>query len=140
MHDWPDLYAEKILVHLRKAATPDTKLILMDSIMSYACHDPSGEEEDAAPGSAAREAPAPLLANYGAANEMGYTADFTVNFLCESHWTCLICLLQMLLVFNAQERTLLHLGKLLKKTGWKISKVGRDGVDGFLLPVAAVPV
>jgi len=123
MHDWSDNYAEKILLHLRKAATADTKLLLIDCIMPYACHDPTIDDKDAAPGSAPREAPEPLLPNYGAANEMEYTTDFT-----------------MLVFFNAQERTYLHLAKLLKQTGWKIARVVRDGVDGFFLPVEAIPV
>ena len=71
MHDWSDQYCVKILKQLRAAATPQTKLVLMDSIMPFACHDASGEDEgNDISGAAPREAPAPLLANFGAVNEM----------------------------------------------------------------------
>lgn len=51
----------------------------MDSIMPFACHDPSADSGHDIPGAIPREAPAPLLANYGAVNEMGYNADIDVS-------------------------------------------------------------
>lgn len=49
--------------------------------MPFTCHDPSADEDKAIPGAAPREAPAPLLANFGAVIEMGYSADIDVSFL-----------------------------------------------------------
>jgi len=52
----------------------------MESLMLFACHDPSGDEPGSGiPGAVPHEAPAPLLANYGAVNEMGYNADLAVS-------------------------------------------------------------
>lgn len=53
----------------------------MESILSYACHDPSGDDNgsEIIPGTVPKEAPEPLLANYGAANEMGYLVDICVR-------------------------------------------------------------
>jgi hypothetical protein len=79
MHDWSDFYAGKILVELRKVATSDTKLVLVDSLMPFACRYPKSDAKNAVPGAVPQEAPEPLLANYGAANEMGYNGDLTVR-------------------------------------------------------------
>ena len=75
LHDWSDLYAAKILTQLRAAAAPTTKLIIVESIVAYACHDPNSES---IPGAAPREAPSPLLPNYGPINDMQYNGDLTV--------------------------------------------------------------
>lgn len=81
LHDWSDEYCVKILTQLRVAAAPKTKLVLMDSIMPFACHDPGTDIKSGIPGAVPREAPAPLLANFGAVNEMGYNADIDVRTL-----------------------------------------------------------
>lgn len=78
MHDWSDPYAVKILSQLREAAQPDTKLILIDSVMPFACHDPGADNGQGIVGAVPKEAPEPLLANYGVANELAYVADLTV--------------------------------------------------------------
>uniref|UniRef100_A0A8H8CPN6 O-methyltransferase C-terminal domain-containing protein n=1 Tax=Psilocybe cubensis TaxID=181762 RepID=A0A8H8CPN6_PSICU len=78
MHDWPDKYAIKILSQLRQAARPDTRLIIVDSAIPFACHDPSGDKGKGVVGAVPKEAPEPLLANYGVTNEMTYFADVTV--------------------------------------------------------------
>ena len=81
MHDWSDPYASKILSELRKVALPDTQLLIVDNILAYACHDPTYDNNDNIPGAACRDAPAPLLANFGAANELSYAIDMAVSFL-----------------------------------------------------------
>ena len=78
MHDWPDAYASKILTNLREVAHSDTKLIPIDSIMPFTCHDSSADKVKGVPGAIPKEAPHPLLANYGVANEMGCNGDMTV--------------------------------------------------------------
>ncbi|KAH9484887.1 4-O-methyltransferase 1 [Psilocybe cubensis] len=124
IHDWPDPYATKILSELRKAARPDTRLIIVDSAIPFACHDPSGDKGKGVIGAVPKEAPEPLLANYGVANELTYAADVT-----------------MLIVTNAQERTVKHLGELLQSTGWRMTKIVRDHETGsFMQPVEAVPM
>ncbi|KAF7320605.1 S-adenosyl-L-methionine-dependent methyltransferase [Mycena chlorophos] len=117
MHDWSDEYCVKILKHLWTAAKPDTTLLLLDSLVPLACHDPSGDSANAIPGAApAMEAPAPLLANYGATNDMGYNADMTMFFL-----------------FNSQERTVIHFQQLLLRTGWEVVKIHRQAGDSTFL-------
>lgn len=145
MHDWPDAYASKILMKLREVAQRDTRLILIDSIMPFACHDSSADEGKGVPGAVPKEAPQPLLANYGVANEMGYNGDLTVCQLSNQslikHLSfLLISPNKMLLAFNSQERTIRHLQQLLKSTGWRLIKVSRDLSNSFLQPVEAVPM
>ncbi|KAL4259735.1 O-methyltransferase COMT-type [Pleurotus pulmonarius] len=124
LHDWSDEYCIKILSHLRAAAVPETKLVLVDSIMPFACHDSSGKMKSGLPGGVPHEAPAPLLANFGAVNEMGYNAD-----------------IDMFLLFNSQERTITHTEELLGSTGWKAVKVYRqEGDSTFLQGIEAIPV
>ena len=79
LHDWSDKYCLKILKQLRDAATPGTKLVVLEMIMPYACHD----TEEIAGGIAsvvAIKAPNPLLANWGAVNELIYMLDMAVRF------------------------------------------------------------
>ncbi|KZT58689.1 S-adenosyl-L-methionine-dependent methyltransferase [Calocera cornea HHB12733] len=123
LHDWSDKYCLQILSHLRAAATPSTKLLVMDSIMHYVCADTANVS-----GGMKNDAPAPLLPNWGAAGAQLYIAD-----------------LAMLMVHNAQERTLPDLRELLKRAGWKIVRVYPDegglGSHGTLGPqVEAVPI
>ncbi|KAJ7898380.1 S-adenosyl-L-methionine-dependent methyltransferase [Mycena leptocephala] len=111
MHDWSDEYCIKILTRLWVGAVRTTTLLLLDSILPLACHDPAAEAEGGL-----REAPAPLLANYGAANEMGYNADF-----------------DMFLLFNSQERTRMHFVDLLARTGWEVVAVHRQPGDSTFI-------
>ena len=81
LHDWSDEYCSKILKNLRNAANPTTRLVFMESIVSLSCHDPSADHGQGLPGEVPREAPRPLLANYGAVNEMVYNVDIGVSEL-----------------------------------------------------------
>ncbi|KAI0341312.1 O-methyltransferase [Trametopsis cervina] len=109
LHDWSDDYSVKILRHLRDAAGPHTQLVIVDSIVSYACPEPEPKHNitvvsnDIAP-------PAPLLPNYGVSNSLPYLSD-----------------LQMLNVCNASERTLEQFDELFAKGGWKLSRVHLAG-------------
>ncbi|KAG6916253.1 hypothetical protein DXG01_007710 [Tephrocybe rancida] len=90
LHDWADEYCVKFLSQLRAVATEDTKLLLIESLIPYACHDPSGDTEQATASSNFHEAPKPLLANYGAVNELGYDLDFVVSISLVFNWKRLI--------------------------------------------------
>lgn len=77
IHDWSDKYAVKLLKNLRAAAGPNTKLVLIDSIVNYACEAPNnsgilGTES-------AEKVPAPLLPNLGGANLLAYEVDIVVS-------------------------------------------------------------
>ncbi|TFY66484.1 hypothetical protein EVG20_g4602 [Dentipellis fragilis] len=123
MHDWSDEYCAKLLKRLREAANSSTKLILFESVMPYACHDPTGDDGKGVPGAVPVEAPAPLLANFGAVHEAGYISDMT-----------------MFVMFNSQERTFHHFERLLRDAGWKLTLVRRGhGDDAFLQSMEAVP-
>ncbi|KAJ8093236.1 hypothetical protein PM082_020730 [Marasmius tenuissimus] len=124
LHDWSDEYCVKILKQLRASATPDTILLVLESIMPYACHDPSAEDDKAIPGAVPKEAPPPLIANYGAANELGYLSD-----------------IDMFVLFNSQERTIRHFDRLLASTGWKLKVVNRQPGDStYMQSMEAVPM
>ncbi|KAG6876204.1 hypothetical protein C0992_000498, partial [Termitomyces sp. T32_za158] len=121
LHDWSDPYCTRILKELRAAANPETKLVVVDSIIPYACHDPTAES---GLNSGYKEAPAPLLTNYGALNVMPYLADMT-----------------MMVLINSQERTIRHLDTLLRSTGWRIVSAKRCApLSSFYEPVVAVPL
>ncbi|EKM56175.1 uncharacterized protein PHACADRAFT_209657 [Phanerochaete carnosa HHB-10118-sp] len=105
-HNWSDKYANKILSHLRDAAQPTTKLVVIDHISDYMCRD-SGTATDI-PGAAKPQAPEPLLPHADSATGWKYSMD--------------IC---MMSVANCQERTLGHFIELLKDAGWKLERVCR---------------
>ncbi|KAG6875041.1 hypothetical protein C0992_005418 [Termitomyces sp. T32_za158] len=139
LHDWSDPYCTRFLTELRAAATPKTKLILVDSIIAYACRDPTIES---GLNSGYKEAPAPLIPNYGAANVMPYLVDLAVRdlksgFLAYNNHR----VVQLMVWANAQERTIGHLDTLLRNTGWRIVSTKRRSPPGnFYEPVVAVPI
>lgn len=75
MHDWADENCKKILGHLRVAAGPDTQLVIVDNIMSYACPDTDTTILD----NTVPRPPAPLLANKGGANVVPYLGDIQAS-------------------------------------------------------------
>ncbi|KAG6888552.1 hypothetical protein C0995_007424 [Termitomyces sp. Mi166 len=124
LHNWSDEYCVKLLTQLRAAAEKNTKLLLVEYLLPFACHDTNSDDALDIPGSVPHEAPAPLLANYGAVNQMGYNADMVMFF-----------------VFNSQNRTIRHINELLLSTGWKVKQVYRqDGDSTSLQLVEAIPV
>jgi hypothetical protein len=102
-HDWPAEECVKILKQLHSAASPQTKLMLVDQLVPYACAIPPSLAFE---GSKLLDAPAPLLANLGEANSDVYTTDFTMAAL-----------------LNAQERTLGEFKDITEAAGWKIEKI-----------------
>ncbi|KAK0205287.1 S-adenosyl-L-methionine-dependent methyltransferase [Desarmillaria ectypa] len=118
LHDWANSYAAQILSHLRAAAGPQTKLVVIDIILEYPCFDP---ETKTIKGCEPRPVPEPLLANMGAANTVDYSMD-----------------VMMMGFYNGQERTLRHFVDIMNKTGWELKEVVRIG---SLRPhLIAVPV
>ncbi|EMD33481.1 hypothetical protein CERSUDRAFT_87325 [Gelatoporia subvermispora B] len=119
MHDWSDRFATNILRQLRDAATPSTKLVLIDNILPYACR----ADGLAVPGARAPDVPEPLLPNLGGAGILPYCFD-----------------LSMYVHFNALERTLGHVQRLLEGAGWKLVRVHpTDSLGSYLPQVEAVP-
>lgn len=80
LHDWPDKYASKILQHLRSSASPNTRLVIIDSLLRFAC----GDKDTAASeikGALEGDPPRPLLENLGQANAMVYDVDIGVRHI-----------------------------------------------------------
>ncbi|TFY63589.1 hypothetical protein EVG20_g6256 [Dentipellis fragilis] len=129
IHDWSDQYALKILKRLRDAAAPDTKLVLVDTLIGYACRQPSdneGKQENGQgiPGAMPVEAPEPLLVNFGAVREMASQIDIA-----------------MFILYNGQERTFHHLQRLLREAGWALRAVRQNEKDSaYLQGIEAVPI
>lgn len=77
-HDWPDEYVTRILLQLRHAATPQTKLIIADYVLPLACEDHTediGAVRTFAPPSCG------LLPNLGKANANAFWLDLTASRL-----------------------------------------------------------
>ncbi|KAG6888224.1 hypothetical protein C0992_009274 [Termitomyces sp. T32_za158] len=148
LHDWPDVLARTILLRLREAATPETKLVLAEFVLPLACVDVDVINDhlghgalDEVEGAESTLAPAPLLANLGKASANAYWMDLTASrYSFIILWCQLIpFVLQMQVTFGAQERTLRETTSLALSAGWKVIKVTR--APGSLFGhIIAVPV
>ncbi|KAF5391012.1 hypothetical protein D9757_004066 [Collybiopsis confluens] len=118
LHNWSDSSCIIILKRLRDASNSSTRLVIMDSAMPYVCR----SQENSNPASA-DEAPEPLLANYGALNEMSHILDMV-----------------MFVILNTQERTYAHLDRLLNEAGWTVSSVRRKPGDAAFVQIEAKPL
>ncbi|KAK1232072.1 hypothetical protein PQX77_004790 [Marasmius sp. AFHP31] len=105
-HNWHDKQAEEILRNLRAAASPNSKLIILDSLATYTCEVPSSSTQ----------APYPLLANFGVA---GAGWDTALD-------------IQMLAYFDTRERMEHEFRQLGESTGWKLDVV-KPGVLATLV-------
>jgi hypothetical protein len=130
-----------------------TRILVLDNILPYATpgvkspgDDGSSELglERAIPGVYGQAAQAPLLANWGGASAMGYFMDVIVSISrlyalltphhCKSitNLTTHSCI-QMLSLFNGQERTLTQTHDLFRQAGWEIVKLTQSRTVGELL-------
>ncbi|KAJ6574821.1 O-methyltransferase-domain-containing protein [Mycena capillaripes] len=115
LHDWSDDHCAKILQYLRDSAMPDAKLLIVDTVLSYALPGtPDGPKSK-------QTAPAPLLSNFGPADDLPYFMDFGMGA-----------------IINGQERTIGQLTDLLHRTGWQIVRVNYE--SDYYQPVLAVAV
>ncbi|KAJ7143712.1 hypothetical protein C8R44DRAFT_845906 [Mycena epipterygia] len=158
LHDWPDAFAQRILLRLREAAAPHTRLVLADFVLPLACVDDFGvggeengkrETEEEPQGSPQREkekekepqvegaetmlAPAPLLANLGK-SERERVLDGPYGAYIPP---------PMQVTFNGQERTLREIVALALSAGWKVVRVTKapGSLFGHIVAVpVAVPV
>ncbi|KAJ8093218.1 hypothetical protein PM082_020703 [Marasmius tenuissimus] len=135
IHNWSDEDSIKILAQLRDAAQKDTTLIVLEIIMPYACRashsnnknkgcaDP--ELETVIPGASPREAPIPLLPNFGVVNEFAYLMDMTMFALGK----------------GCYERTISQFALVFRKAGWKLTRVNRLAENaGMWQAIEGVPV
>ncbi|KAI0712846.1 O-methyltransferase [Cerioporus squamosus] len=125
LHNWPDENSREILVHLRRAAGPHTKLLVVDNLLPYACLDESSDTSSGDSEGAVRSLVpdgSPLLPNLGRASANGYLLDIS-----------------MLGMLAAKERTYRELDVLLRSAGWQISRVKR-AVGSLWAYTAAEPI
>ncbi|KAH9888544.1 O-methyltransferase-domain-containing protein [Cubamyces lactineus] len=99
MHDWPDELCQNILRHLRVAALPQTRLIIGESILPFACR-----TNDTLAGDYTS-----LLPNLGLANMPGYLID-----------------IMMMALLSAGERTVEEMSILMRPVGWEVETVRRS--------------
>ncbi|PIL26737.1 hypothetical protein GSI_11151 [Ganoderma sinense ZZ0214-1] len=111
MHNWGDEECKRLLGHLRAAAGPDTKLLIVDQVLPLAC----AEEGSLAPEGS------PLLPNLGKAYVVGYHMDIL-----------------MYAIFAGKERTLREMSAVTAAAGWKIASLKR-AVGGVWAYITLVP-
>ncbi|THG98942.1 hypothetical protein EW026_g3332 [Hermanssonia centrifuga] len=122
LHDWSDEFAVRILTNLRHAAKPDTKLLIIDTLVEYACSAQDSSALDV-PGYELQDAPKPLLANLGFASIASYDLDMV-----------------MLNNLNARERTIGGFLHLLSSSGWRLVAVRKNPGNKMWWPmIIAVP-
>lgn len=120
LHDWSDEWVLRILAPIRAAASPSSTLVLVETLIQHACPAPTSGYA----GAEVPAPPAPLIANLGPAKLAPYITD-----------------LSMYVHFNAQERTLAHLSRLLKAARFDVRDVHTNFEDGgHLSQIIAIPV
>lgn len=104
LHNWPHADCIKILKHIHAAASADTKLIIVDDVIPYACPTPATLIFNSE--SLLNAVPSPLLPNLGAAMADAYGDD-----------------LMMASLFGSQQRTIGEFKDMTEEAGWKIEVV-----------------
>ncbi|KAJ7101321.1 O-methyltransferase [Mycena belliarum] len=103
IHNWVGDEAVAILTRLREAATPTTRLVLVEKVVSSAAGD---DHVLQIPGAARPQAPAPLLPNWGVAAAETTLFDLTMHNL-----------------VGGVERTVGGFVELLARAGWKLVRI-----------------
>ncbi|KLO10090.1 S-adenosyl-L-methionine-dependent methyltransferase [Schizopora paradoxa] len=123
-HDWSDAYALKILRRLRDAATPSTRLFVLDRIIPYNCFSNASDSKTLEVPGVLKPSVTPPLTNVSGGNSSPFVAS-----------------LIMTMFFNGQERTLGGTVDLYREGGWKIVRVRQfDPFGQFDSGIEAVPV
>jgi hypothetical protein len=136
-HDWPDEFVTRILLQLRHAATPQTKLILVDYVLPLACEDHTediGAVRTLAPPSSG------LLPNLGKANANAFWLDMTASRFAPSCQTMILRTGQMHVTFNSKERTLREMTDIALSAGWQVTEVIRRPEGSLFGSIVAVPI
>ncbi|KAL0574006.1 hypothetical protein V5O48_007950 [Marasmius crinis-equi] len=114
-HNWQDDQVKDILRHLRSAASPSSRVIVMNNLATHTCEVPSSFPK----------APYPLLANFGVAS---------------AGWDTALDM-EMLTYFNTRDRTIHEFTELGRAAGWKLEEV-KPGMLATLVftPIPPEPV
>ncbi|KAG6810783.1 hypothetical protein H0H92_010350 [Tricholoma furcatifolium] len=107
LHDWSDDNCIQILSELRAAATSETTLVIFDCVMTT-----SGVDTviDTISNKQGLNPPAVLSTGFTTIGDMAWALDAS-----------------LMVALNAQEHTLLQFNKLLRSTGWGITRVVLSG-------------
>lgn len=84
LHTWPDNECRRILTHLRDAAGPETRLVVIEDIVDYLCRE-SLDTVAYIPGAGRPMAPAPLLPYPDAICGFTYGMNMQVRGCCALH-------------------------------------------------------
>ncbi|KAL1945651.1 hypothetical protein VTO73DRAFT_1653 [Trametes versicolor] len=125
VHNWPDSAVLKMLGLLRSKAAPTTQLLIVDTVLPYACADTAdGPTQEPIPGALRTLVPdgSPLLANLGRAHASLYQLD--------------ICMMTLL---DANERTIREVAALARAAGWEVTGTTR-GAGSLWGYTAARPI
>ncbi|KZV76595.1 O-methyltransferase [Peniophora sp. CONT] len=120
LHDWSDGYCLDILKQLRAAAKASTRLVIVDSLIPYACIE---DETESIPGAQRPVPPRPLLPNLGQFSALTYFTD-----------------IQVMNTLNGQERTITQVKVLMEEAGWKLVNVHLSNFPPSSSKAIAVPV
>lgn len=113
IHNWSTPQCLDILRHLHTAATAETRLVISDVILPYACKaDPSDIPFHFEGDGLVEDPPEPLLANLGNSRLDLYILDFVMGT-----------------VLNGLERTLAQFKDLFADAGWTIEEVYQSRWD-----------
>ncbi|KAJ3796800.1 S-adenosyl-L-methionine-dependent methyltransferase [Lentinula aff. detonsa] len=121
LHDWSDRDARTILQQLRTAATKATKLVVIDTLVPFACQSSPDMFGDTM--SSDKQGPYPLLSNYGLAGNFPHLMD-----------------IQMMTVLDGQERTATHMESLLGSAGWGVERIISPSRAGLVKTIVARPL
>ncbi|KAG2366736.1 O-methyltransferase-domain-containing protein [Suillus spraguei] len=103
IHDWPDQESAVILSNVRKALSPNSRVLIHDYVLRQLSHQQAVVRDSKL---GVVSAPEPLLVNFGVGNIRSYQQDMS-----------------MLFVHNAKERTLQDSLALATAAGLKLEKV-----------------
>ncbi|KAK0215218.1 S-adenosyl-L-methionine-dependent methyltransferase [Armillaria nabsnona] len=101
LHNWPDKECKTILQSVGNTMSVNSRLLIFDYIIQY-----TNRDEDTSQSVDLKPAPKPLLPNYGAGRMIQYNID-----------------LDMMCIFNSQERSLDHFIVLGKEAGLRFVRV-----------------
>ncbi|KAK0476361.1 S-adenosyl-L-methionine-dependent methyltransferase [Armillaria novae-zelandiae] len=101
LHNWPDKECAMILTRVGNAMSTNSRLLICDYIVQYAYRDKNISESVGL-----KLSPEPLLPNYGAGRMTQYNMD-----------------LDMMCMYNSQERSLDHFVRLGKEAGLQFVRV-----------------
>ncbi|KAG8911488.1 hypothetical protein FRC00_006407 [Tulasnella sp. 408] len=106
LHNWSDEACIEILKNLHDAADDKSRLLIVEAVVSHACHDVGSLKDSGVEGAYPTPMPKPLPANGGRA--VGFEACFDIH---------------MMNVLNGGERTYEQFRQIAEEAGWRPKKV-----------------